>query len=148
VRRIAEMEAAESQLVPLSAVDRRKFPDAASIPFLAPVDMYEVTSEEYAESAWRIRIYADDAVEVGPTREQMLRQSELIGRGYKHGRINDEGDWQPTALNPSTGEWRDIKPGDVVIQGGSVAQVEDGTFHQTDEQRIGNLFNPASDNDE
>jgi len=68
-------------------------------------------------------------------------------QGYKYGRINDDGDWQPTALNPSTGEWQDIKPGDVVIQGGSVTQVEDGTFTQTDEQRTGNLFNPTPDSD-
>jgi hypothetical protein len=50
-------------------------------------------------------------VTVGQTRDQFRRQSELIAEGYWRGRVNDEGDWQPIALNPQTGEWRDIAPG-------------------------------------
>ena len=125
MRRIEAMEAGEPQLVPVS--DVQDFPGADGIPFLAPVDLYEVTSEEYDQTALLVRVHSNDMVEVGQTRAQGRRRSELVGQGYNHGYINDVGDWQPTALNPATGEWRDIKPGDVVIQG-AVARVEDGTF--------------------
>jgi hypothetical protein len=143
MRRIEAMECGEPQLVPVA--DVRKLPGAEGIGFLAPVDLYEVTSEEYAQTAWTVRVYSNDMVEVGQTRAQAQRQSELIGQGYRHGYISDDGDWQPTAFNPATGAWQDIRPGDVVIQGGSVTQVEDGTFTQTDAQRIGNLFRPTPD---
>lgn len=121
MRRIDAMESGEPQLVPVSDV-HHDFPGAEGIGFLAPVDLYEVTSEEYDQTAWLVRVYSNDMVEVGQTRAQAQRKSELVGQGYHHGYINDDGDWQPTALNPATGEWRDIKPGDVVIQGGSVTQ--------------------------
>ena len=120
MRRIEAMESGKPQLVPVSHV--QDFPGADGIPFLAPVDLYEVTSEEYAQTALLVRVHSNDMVEVGQTRAQAQRKSELVGQGYKNGYINDVGDWQPTALNPATGEWRDIRPGDVVIQGGSVTQ--------------------------
>ena len=94
-----------------------------------------------------VRVYPTDHVEVGQTRAQAQRKSGLVAQGFHYGRITDDGDWQPTALNPETGEFQDIGPGDVVIHGGRVTQVADGTFKQTDAQRIGNLFNPASDSD-
>jgi hypothetical protein len=109
VRRIAEMESGEPQLVHVS--DMRKFSGAEKVPFLAPIDLYEVTSDEYAETAWSVRVYPTDHVEVGQTRAQAQRKSELVSDGYHHGRITDDGDYQPTALNPETGEWQDIGPG-------------------------------------
>jgi hypothetical protein len=145
MRRIKAMEAGEPQLVPVAAV--QNLPGAEAVGFLAPVDLYEITSEEYARTARLVRVYPNDTVEVGQTRAQAQRQTGLINQGYKRGYINDDGDWQPIAFNPSTNEFQDIRPGDVVIQGGSVTQVADGTFTQTDAQRIGNLFNPAPDND-
>ena len=121
MRRLEAMEAGEPQLVPVSDV-HHDFPGAEGIGFLAPVDLYEVTSEEYDQTALLVRVYSNDVVEPGQTRVQGRRRSELVGQGYHHGYINDVGDWQPTALNPLTGEWRDIKPGDVVIHGGAVTQ--------------------------
>jgi hypothetical protein len=73
-------------------------------------------------------VHGNDTVEIGQTRAQAQRQSELVGQRYRRGYINDDGDWQPEAFNPATNQWQDIKPGDVVIQGGSVTQVADGTF--------------------
>jgi hypothetical protein len=145
VRRLEAMDSGEPQLIQPSSL--WELPGAEDIPFVAPFDLDEITRDEYPKTAWLIRVFSDDTVRVGQTRKQAEKQSELVGQGYKHGRINDDGDWQPTALNPSTGEWQDIKPGDVVIQGGSVTQVEDGTFTQTDEQRTGNLFNPTPGSD-
>ena len=141
MRSIEAMERGESELFPVA--DVWKLLGAEGVPFLQPVDLYEVTSEEYAQTAWQIRVFSDDAVEVGQTRDQFRRQSELIGEGFQHGYVNDEGDWQPIALNPQSGEWRDIAPGDVVKLGGSVIEVADGTFAQTDSQRVENLFNPG-----
>jgi hypothetical protein len=141
MRRIEAMERGESELFPVA--DVRRLPGAEGVPFVAPVDLYEVTSEEYAQTVWQVRVFSDDVVTVGQTRDQFRRQTELIAEGYWRGRFNDEGDWQPIALNPQTGEWRDIAPGDVVKLGGSVTEVADGTFTQTDSQRVENLFNPG-----
>jgi hypothetical protein len=79
MRRIEAMESGEPQLVLVA--DVQKFPGADGIAFLAPVDLYEVTPEEYAQTAWLVRVYSNDMVEVGQTRAQAQRQSELINQG-------------------------------------------------------------------
>jgi hypothetical protein len=82
------MERGESELFPVA--DVRRLPGAEGVPFVAPVDLYEVTSEEYAQTVWQVRVFSDDVVTVGQTRDQFRRQTELIADGCWRGRVNDK----------------------------------------------------------
>jgi hypothetical protein len=73
VRRRESMERGEPQVVPASALDPRKFPAAKGIPFLSPLDMWAITADEYAESAWTVTVYPTDAVEIAHTRGKVDR---------------------------------------------------------------------------
>jgi hypothetical protein len=112
-RRLASFAAGESQLVALSAMPFKAFPDLAAVPFLTRA--LADTQEEHDESAWLVRVHADDRVEVGQTRAQMQEQARLVSEGFTVGRIDADGDYSPRGLNPETGKWQDITPDDSVV---------------------------------
>jgi hypothetical protein len=101
-RRLASLEAGESQLIPASSISLRQFPDAAAVPFLG-LRVHD-TPEEHDESAWLIRVFADDRVGVGQNYAQMQEQTRLVSEGFTVGRIDDNGDYIPRGLNPETGQ--------------------------------------------
>jgi hypothetical protein len=124
VREIESMEAGKPQVIPASDLDGRGL-DARAVPFLEPLNMDEIASEELAERPWLVRIYADDAVDVAQTRRQHGRQVELVQQGHKV-RVNAEtGEPVIQVLDASTGELRDIRPGDAIVYGKPLDQEGD-----------------------
>lgn len=103
-RKVASFEAREPQLVPVRSMPFGVFPDLAAVPFLS--QEVRDTQDEYDERAWLVRVYADDAIEVGQTRAQAQEQSRLISEGYTMGRVEDNGDYQPLGLRTETGSVR------------------------------------------
>jgi hypothetical protein len=135
-RRLASLEAGEPQLIPASTISFRQFPDAAAVPFLG-LRVHD-TPEDRDESAWLIRVFADDRVEVGQNYAQMREQARLVGEGFMVGWIDDNGDYIPRGLNPETGQWQDIGPGDTVESAPMTR--DEGGWHLADRDRVGHLF--------
>src|SRR5271157_4062381 len=114
-RRLASLEAGESQLVPLlAALD---YPGALEVPFIAEARAVPDTAAEQDALCWLVRVEISDRVSIGQTRAQMQRQAAAVADGFVVGRVGADGEYVPRGFNPETSAWQDITDADDVVFG-------------------------------
>ena len=62
-----------------------------------------------------------------------------MAQGFTVGEVDNNGDYQPIGMDPLTGEWRRVQPGDKVEQA-DLTHGPSGDLGWTDEDRIGHMF--------
>ena len=109
--RIASLNAGEPQLIPRSGLPSEV---CEGIPWLQDGPPW-MSSDDRDRSCCMVRIFSDDRVEPGQTRAQDDERRHIVGAGYPVVCLDvPTGDWIPRIQNPSTGEWEDTDPADII----------------------------------